>query len=64
MQAISGEYELAEVVQSYERRLEEQVTLAKIDIISALEHQIQVAELLRVIIFLIQNCVFLFIKRY
>lgn len=41
-QASSGEYELAEVVQSYERRLQEQVTLAKIDLIAALEHQIQV----------------------
>lgn len=38
----TGEHELAEVVQSYERRLQEQVTLAKIDIINALEHQIQV----------------------
>ncbi|KAK4873718.1 hypothetical protein RN001_013078 [Aquatica leii] len=39
--ASSGEFELAEVVHSYERRLQEQVTLAKIDIINALEHQIQ-----------------------
>ncbi|KAG5898706.1 hypothetical protein JTB14_030655 [Gonioctena quinquepunctata] len=37
----SGEFEINEVVQSYERRLQEQVTLAKIDIISALETQIQ-----------------------
>ncbi|KAF5306240.1 hypothetical protein FQA39_LY08938 [Lamprigera yunnana] len=35
------EFELAEVVQSYERRLQEQVTMAKVDIINALEHQIQ-----------------------
>lgn len=38
----SGEFEINEVVQSYERRLQEQVTLAKLDIISALESQIQV----------------------
>ncbi|KAJ8981747.1 hypothetical protein NQ317_004927 [Molorchus minor] len=37
----SGEFEITEVIQSYERRLQEQVTLAKIDIISALESQIQ-----------------------
>nr|CAH7720562.1 unnamed protein product [Callosobruchus chinensis] len=37
----SGEFEISEVVQSYERRLQEQVTLAKIDIISALGSQIQ-----------------------
>ncbi|XP_025835932.1 centrosomal protein of 112 kDa-like [Agrilus planipennis] len=36
-----GESELAEVVQSYERKLQEQVMLAKIDIINALEYQIQ-----------------------
>jgi hypothetical protein len=40
--ANSGEFEIDEVVQSYERRLQEQVTLAKIDIIAALESQIQV----------------------
>lgn len=40
--ANSGEFEIDEVVQSYERRLQEQVTLAKIDIIHALECQIQV----------------------
>ncbi|XP_972088.2 pericentrin isoform X2 [Tribolium castaneum] len=39
--ANSGEFEIDEVVQSYERRLQEQVTLAKIDIIAALELQIQ-----------------------
>ncbi|XP_049819038.1 centromere-associated protein E-like isoform X3 [Aethina tumida] len=39
--ASSGEFEINEVVESYERRLQEQVTLAKIDIISALENQIQ-----------------------
>ncbi|KAJ3623780.1 hypothetical protein MTP99_017443 [Tenebrio molitor] len=39
--ANSGEFEIDEVVQSYERRLQEQVTLAKIDIIAALESQIQ-----------------------
>ncbi|XP_023019917.2 pericentrin-like protein isoform X8 [Leptinotarsa decemlineata] len=37
----SGEFEINEVIQSYERRLQEQVTLAKIDIITALETQIQ-----------------------
>ncbi|XP_018561840.1 centromere-associated protein E isoform X3 [Anoplophora glabripennis] len=37
----SGEFEITEVIQSYERRLQQQVTLAKIDIISALESQIQ-----------------------
>ncbi|XP_057661015.1 cytadherence high molecular weight protein 2-like isoform X1 [Diorhabda carinulata] len=37
----SGEFEIKDVIQSYERRLQEQVTLAKIDIISALETQIQ-----------------------
>lgn len=42
-QASSGEYELADVVQSYERRLQQQVTMAKFDIIAALEHQIQVS---------------------
>lgn len=41
-QASSGDFEIAEVVQSYERRLQEQVMLAKMDIISALELQIQV----------------------
>ncbi|KAL3273133.1 hypothetical protein HHI36_014587, partial [Cryptolaemus montrouzieri] len=37
----SGDFEINEVVQSYERRLQEQVTLAKIDIIGELENQIQ-----------------------
>ncbi|KAK9883168.1 hypothetical protein WA026_001367 [Henosepilachna vigintioctopunctata] len=37
----SGDFEINEVVQSYERRLQEQVTMAKIDIIAALESQIQ-----------------------
>ncbi|CAH1116029.1 unnamed protein product [Phaedon cochleariae] len=37
----SGEFEINEVIQSYERRLQEQITLAKIDIITALEGQIQ-----------------------
>ncbi|CAG9862887.1 unnamed protein product [Phyllotreta striolata] len=37
----SGEFEITEVIQSYERRLQEQVSLAKLDIISALELQIQ-----------------------
>ncbi|XP_066145166.1 putative leucine-rich repeat-containing protein DDB_G0290503 isoform X1 [Euwallacea fornicatus] len=39
--ANSGDYELNEVVESYERRLQEQITLAKIDIINSLEDQIQ-----------------------
>ncbi|XP_044760677.1 pericentrin-like isoform X2 [Coccinella septempunctata] len=37
----SGDFEINEVIQSYERRLQEQVTMAKIDIIAALENQIQ-----------------------
>lgn len=41
-QASSGEFEITEVVQSYERRLQEQVTLAKLDILANLESQIQV----------------------
>lgn len=53
-QASSGEYELAEVVQSYERRLQEQVTSAKVDIINALEYQIQVL-LLFIYLFFIQT---------
>ncbi|XP_031352709.1 A-kinase anchor protein 9-like isoform X3 [Photinus pyralis] len=39
--ASSGEFELEEVVQSYERRLQEQVTMAKFDILNALELQVQ-----------------------
>lgn len=38
----SGEFEIDEVVQSYDRRLQEQVALAKMDIYHALECQIQV----------------------
>lgn len=41
-QASSGEFEITEVVQSYERRLQEQVALAKLDILANLESQIQV----------------------
>lgn len=41
-QASSGEFEITEVVQSYERRLQEQVALAKLDILASLESQIQV----------------------
>lgn len=44
----SGDFEINEVIQSYERRLQEQVTLAKLDIISALECQIQVLIYLRI----------------
>lgn len=37
----SGEFEITEVVQSYERRLQEQISLAKLDIITDLGKQIQ-----------------------
>ncbi|CAG9773315.1 unnamed protein product [Ceutorhynchus assimilis] len=37
----SGDFELTEVVQSYERRLQEQIAIAKIDLVNELETQIQ-----------------------